>query len=82
MHINQYKNNESKGCLKERISISMLQVETFGGEAVQLVKLRNPLGPGGEYVGAWARGGLEWDEVPAMERERLAVRNMAEGEFW
>jgi calpain-9 len=57
-------------------------VETFGGEAVQLVKLRNPLGPGGEYVGAWARGGLEWDEVPAMERERLAVRNMAEGEFW
>ncbi|XP_077272050.1 calpain C isoform X1 [Temnothorax americanus] len=58
------------------------RVETFGGEAVQLVKLRNPLGPGGEYVGAWARGGLEWDEVPAMERERLAVRNMAEGEFW
>ncbi|XP_015429934.1 PREDICTED: calpain-C [Dufourea novaeangliae] len=58
------------------------RVETFSGEAVQLVKLRNPLGPGGEYVGAWARGGLEWDEVPPMERERLAVRNMAEGEFW
>nr|KAF7434390.1 hypothetical protein H0235_002581 [Vespula pensylvanica] len=58
------------------------RVETFSGEAVQLVKLRNPLGPGGEYIGAWARGGLEWDEIPAMERERLAVRNMAEGEFW
>ncbi|KOC63877.1 Calpain-C, partial [Habropoda laboriosa] len=58
------------------------RVETFNGEAVQLVKLRNPLGPGREYVGAWARGGLEWDEVPPMERERLAVRNMAEGEFW
>lgn len=58
------------------------RVETFNGEAVQLVKLRNPLGPGREYVGAWARGGLEWDEVPPMERDRLAVRNMAEGEFW
>lgn len=58
------------------------QVETFSGEAVQLVKLRNPLGLGGEYVGAWARGGLEWDEVPPAERERLTVRNMAEGEFW
>lgn len=57
-------------------------METFNGEAVQLVKLRNPLGPGGEYIGAWARGGLEWDEVPIAERDRLAVRNMAEGEFW
>ncbi|KAK0181078.1 hypothetical protein PV327_003395 [Microctonus hyperodae] len=58
------------------------RVETFSGEAVQLVKLRNPLGPGGEYIGAWARGSLEWDEVPIVERDRLAVRNMAEGEFW
>ncbi|XP_011495120.1 PREDICTED: calpain-C [Ceratosolen solmsi marchali] len=58
------------------------RVETFSGEAVQLVKLRNPLGPGGEYVGAWARGGLEWDEVPPVERDRLIVRNMADGEFW
>ncbi|XP_015127147.1 calpain-C [Diachasma alloeum] len=58
------------------------RVETFNGEAVQLVKLRNPLGPGGEYIGAWARGGLEWDDVPITERDRLAVRNMAEGEFW
>lgn len=49
---------------------------------MQLVKLRNPLGLGGEYVGAWARGGLEWDEIPPAERERLTVRNMAEGEFW
>lgn len=57
-------------------------METFNGEAVQLVKLRNPLGPGREYVGAWAKGGLEWDEIPPMERDRLAVRNMAEGEFW
>lgn len=64
------------------VNYIIIQVETFNGEAVQLVKLRNPLGPGREYVGAWARGGLEWDEIPPMERDRLAVRNMAEGEFW
>lgn len=57
-------------------------METFSGESVQLVKLRNPLGPGGEYVGGWGGGGLEWDEVPLVERDRLAIRNMAEGEFW
>lgn len=40
------------------------------------------MGPGGEYVGAWARGSLDWDEVPPAERDRLAVRNMSDGEFW
>jgi hypothetical protein len=59
-----------------------LQVETFSGEPVQLVKLRNPMGPGGEYVGAWAREALDWDEVPPQEKERLAVRHMGDGEFW
>lgn len=58
------------------------RVETFGGDPVQLVKLRNPMGPGGEYVGAWARDSLDWDEVPPQEKERLAVRHMGDGEFW
>uniref|UniRef100_A0ABD2WKN6 Calpain catalytic domain-containing protein n=1 Tax=Trichogramma kaykai TaxID=54128 RepID=A0ABD2WKN6_9HYME len=60
------------------------RVETFQGEAVQLVKLRDPLGTagGGEYVGAWARGSLEWDEVPVAECDRLGVRAMCDGEFW
>ncbi|XP_047115178.1 calpain-C [Schistocerca piceifrons] len=58
------------------------RVETFNGEPVQLVRLRNPLGPGGEYVGAWARDSPEWDEVPPSEKERLNVRHMGEGEFW
>ena len=57
-------------------------METFSGEAVQLVKLRNPLGPGGEYVGAWACGSLEWDEVSPADSERLEFRSVAEGEFW
>ncbi|XP_066991587.1 calpain-C isoform X1 [Anabrus simplex] len=58
------------------------RVETFSGEPVQLVKLRNPMGPGGEYVGAWARDSMDWEEVPPQEKERLAVRHMSEGEFW
>lgn len=58
------------------------RVETFSGEPVQLVKLRNPMGPGGEYVGAWARDSMDWDEVPPQEKERLAVRHMGDGEFW
>ncbi|GLH12036.1 Putative calpain 3 [Gryllus bimaculatus] len=58
------------------------RVETFSGEPVQLVKLRNPMGPGGEYVGTWARDSVDWDEVPPQEKERLAVRHMSDGEFW
>ncbi|KAL0280267.1 UNVERIFIED_CONTAM: hypothetical protein PYX00_001610 [Menopon gallinae] len=58
------------------------RVETFSGEPIQLIKLRNPLGPGGEYVGAWARDSVDWDEVPPHEKERLAARNLGEGEFW
>jgi len=55
-------------------------VETFNGENVQLVRLRNPTGVGSEYVGAWSRDSAEWDEVPMDERERLS--NVADGEFW
>lgn len=57
-------------------------METFSGEPVQLVKLRNPLGPGGEYVGAWARDSVDWDEVPPHEKDRLSIRHIGEGEFW
>ncbi|KAK6627295.1 hypothetical protein RUM44_009772 [Polyplax serrata] len=58
------------------------RVETFGGEPIQLIKLRNPLGPGGEYVGAWARDSADWDEVPPHEKERLSARHLGDGEFW
>nr|CAD7262787.1 unnamed protein product [Timema shepardi] len=49
------------------------RVELFSGEPLQLVKLRNPTGPGEEYVGAWSRDSPDWDEVPPQEKERLAV---------
>ncbi|XP_063237464.1 calpain-C isoform X3 [Bacillus rossius redtenbacheri] len=58
------------------------RVETFSGEPVQLVKLRNPVGPGEEYVGAWSREAPDWDELPPQEKERLATRHMGDGEFW
>nr|CAD7423194.1 unnamed protein product [Timema monikensis] len=57
------------------------RVELFSGEPLQLVKLRNPTGPGEEYVGAWSRDSPDWDEVPPQEKERLAVRHMGDGEF-
>ncbi|XP_065349926.1 calpain-C [Cloeon dipterum] len=56
------------------------RVETFNGENVQLVRLRNPTGVGSEYVGAWSRDSAEWDEVPMDERERLS--SLGDGEFW
>lgn len=59
-----------------------MQVKTFSGESVQLVKLLNPLGHGGEYLGDWARDAADWDEVTSPEKERLGIRHMADGEFW
>lgn len=58
------------------------RVKTFSGESVQLVKLLNPLGHGGEYLGDWARDAADWDEVTSPEKERLGIRHMADGEFW
>lgn len=47
-----------------------------------MVKLRNPLSTGGDYVGAWSRDSAEWDEVPPHEKDRLGTRYTADGEFW
>ncbi|ODN05130.1 Calpain-C [Orchesella cincta] len=60
---------------------SIEKVETYGGEPVQLVRLRAP-GLVSEYIGAWSKSSLEWDEVPPTEIERLGIKQMAEGEFW
>ncbi|XP_008486255.2 calpain-C-like, partial [Diaphorina citri] len=58
------------------------RIETYDGEPVQLVKLRNPLGGGGEYIGAWSRDSSNWDAVSAHDKETLGVRHLADGEFW
>lgn len=56
-------------------------MEKFNGEAVQLIKLRNPLGPAMEYVGAWGRDSPEWSEVSQQESERIKSKTI-EDEFW
>ncbi|GLV45685.1 Calpain C [Carabus blaptoides fortunei] len=57
------------------------RVETFSGEPMQLLRLRNPLGPATEYVGSWCRDSPDWADVPPHEQDRLQVRGDA-GDFW
>lgn len=54
----------------------------FNGEPIQLLRLRNPLGPAAEYVGSWSRDSPEWDDVPPAEQDRLQIRVDAGGDFW
>ena len=60
------------------------KVATLAGEIVQLVHLR--CGDATSYVGAWAPGSGEWDEVDDEERERIGARDRPlpgmVGEFW
>lgn len=56
-------------------------METFNGDLVQLVKLRNPIGSGTEYVGSWGCDSNDWDEVSQEERNRLC-KTMEDGDFW
>lgn len=56
-------------------------MEKFSGEAVQLVKLRNPLGPSSEYIGPWSRESPEWTDIEPHEHERLQLKTL-DGEFW
>lgn len=59
----------------------LFQVETLSGEAVQLVKLRHPQGAA-DVVGAWSRDSGLWDELPAVDRDRLTGKHLGDGEFW
>uniref|UniRef100_H3C151 Calpain-2 catalytic subunit n=1 Tax=Tetraodon nigroviridis TaxID=99883 RepID=H3C151_TETNG len=55
------------------------QVE-YRGEAVQLVRIRNPWGQV-EWNGAWSDDSSEWRYVSSDDRERLTNRS-EDGEFW
>lgn len=61
--------------------VFFFQVETFSGEAVQLVKMRNALGPATDYTGPWSIDSAEWSEVSPNSLERLQTK-LGEGEFW
>ena len=61
-----------------------LQVQTMSGEIVQLVHLRS--GDSSSYMGSWAPGSSDWEEVDIDEKERVGARRSPspgmEGEFW
>ena len=60
------------------------KVATLAGEIVQLVHLR--CGDSTSYVGTWAPGSSDWDDVDPEEKERIGAREKSvpgmEGEFW
>ncbi|XP_029691020.1 calpain-2 catalytic subunit-like isoform X1 [Takifugu rubripes] len=55
------------------------QVE-YGGEAVHLIRIRNPWGQV-EWNGAWSDDSSEWRYVSSDDRARLTNRS-DDGEFW
>ncbi|GAB6033052.1 hypothetical protein CHUAL_012668 [Chamberlinius hualienensis] len=62
--------------------LSLDKVETFSGEQIHLIHLKNHMTIASEYVGPWARDSIEWDEVPNEEKERLNIKYASEGEIW
>ncbi|KAL7834039.1 hypothetical protein AOLI_G00289990 [Acnodon oligacanthus] len=52
----------------------------FGGNKVQLVRLRNPWGRT-EWNGAWSDKSKEWDQVLPQEKAKLNY-SADDGEFW
>jgi len=60
------------------------KVQTMSGELVQLVHLR--AGDSCAYLGSWAPGSPDWDQVEDGERERVGARRSPSpgmvGEFW
>lgn len=60
---------------------SIERVETFNGDAIQLIKIRNPLGQSSEYTGPGSVDSPEWSDTPPQELERIQGK-LQEGEFW
>lgn len=60
------------------------KVSTLSGEIVQLVHLR--AGDSCAYLGCWAPGSPDWEEVAVEERDRVGAGRSAspgmQGEFW
>lgn len=57
------------------------RTDTFNGDAVQLVKIKNPLGQSSEYNGPFSKDSPEWAEIHPHEMDRIRNK-MQEGEFW
>lgn len=60
---------------------SIERTETFNGDTIHLMKIKNPLGQSSEYVGAFSKDSTEWAEIHPQEIDRIRNK-MQEGEFW
>ncbi|XP_076323479.1 calpain-C-like [Tachypleus tridentatus] len=58
------------------------KVELVNSDQILLIKLRNPLGAGSDYVGRWSRDSSEWNKVSSEETHKLVTRHLGDGEFW
>jgi len=59
------------------------KVVTKTGDAVRLLRLRNPWGQGhGEWCGAWSDNAAEWKTIDEADRRQLDVQFSPDGEFW
>nr|CAI5825804.1 unnamed protein product [Callosobruchus analis] len=60
---------------------SMEKIETFSGDEIQLVRLKNPSENFSEYIGPWCLNSPEWSEVSPLEMERMQ-KKLQDGEIW
>ncbi|XP_068183429.1 calpain-2 catalytic subunit-like [Antennarius striatus] len=60
-------------------SVTGAELVKYGGDTVQLVRIRNPWGQV-EWNGAWSDESSEWRYVTSNDRERLTKAE--DGEFW
>jgi calpain-9 len=57
-------------CLQYMLLSNVLQIQTMSGETVQLVRS----GESSSYIGSWAPGSIDWEEVDIDEKERDGAR--------
>jgi hypothetical protein len=75
--------NESKCFIRMRLIEFWEQVDTLQQESITLIRLRSPYGRPGENLNDWSRDSKQWDvSVSSVERQRLGVDNLADGEFY
>uniref|UniRef100_T1JH14 Calpain catalytic domain-containing protein n=1 Tax=Strigamia maritima TaxID=126957 RepID=T1JH14_STRMM len=58
------------------------KAETYMGNKIQLICLRNPLPISATYSGEWAKHSKLWDDISTDDIDRLDVENLLDNEFW
>ncbi|XP_028132163.1 calpain-C isoform X2 [Diabrotica virgifera virgifera] len=60
---------------------SIERTETFNGEGIQLLKVKNPLGQSPEYTSPVFIDSPEWSDISPQELDRIESK-LQDGEFW